>query len=58
MELGDFLDEVVMDIEEEGEAWDELIDLQASFQGHIDIGHPIVMVQASSCTAVAPASRM
>src|SRR5260370_42254320 len=36
--LGDFLEEVVMNVEEEGEAACEVVDLEARLDGRFDVG--------------------
>ena len=55
---GDFLEEVVVHIEEEAESRRKLIDIEPGFLAKLHIANAIGQVNASSCTAVAPASRM
>ena len=57
-ELGDFLEEIAPGGEEEAEAVGEVVDLQSSAQGSLDVGDAVGQGEGSSWTAVAPASRM
>jgi hypothetical protein len=57
-ELGDLLEEVEVDVEEEREARREVVDVEPARDPALHVLKPLASVNASSCAAVEPASRM
>jgi len=56
--LGDFLKEVVVGVEEEGQAWGKFVYRQAPIESSLDVGHAVGQRESQLLHAVEPASRM